>query len=324
MKLIQVLTRTTCFCLLGFSAMANAVNLEVTHWSDGMYGAPYAVALAKGFFKDAGVNITGFLSSKGGGTSVRNTMASEIPYGEVALSAAIAAAQHGVKLTIVNGGVISLADLMWVARKGSDIHSFADMKGKKMGYSSPKSVTDMVSTICLTKAGVFNDVDRIATGGIASGLTALHAKGVDAAIITEPVLSEKKDTIQIAFRSTDCIPHMTQTVGIVQTDYLKKHPDVIKAIIAARRKGVDYIKAHPDESAKIFASQQKLDPAVARSALNTIISSKGDYWSSGRLDYTGMDVMLHGLRLVKAIDTTPFDWSKIVDESYLPADQRSK
>ncbi|MEO6958532.1 MAG: ABC transporter substrate-binding protein [Burkholderiaceae bacterium] len=324
MKFTHVLARVSGCCLLASSSLAYAATLTVTHWGDGMYGVPFAVALDKGFFKAGGVDVTGFITSQGGGTSVRNAMASEIPYGEVALPAAIAAFQQGVNLTIVNGGVLSLADLMWVSRKGSNIHSFKDMKGKKMGYSSPKSVTDMVSTICLTKAGIFSDVDRIAAGGIASGLTALRAGGIDAAIITEPVLSKEKGTVDIAFRSTDCIPRMTQTVGIVQTDYLKKHPDVVKAIIEARRKGVDYIKAHPDEAAEIFAKYQKLDPTISKSALNTILADKAVYWSPGKLDYEGMDVMLQGLRLVKAIDNSPFDWTKIVDESYLPADQRSK
>jgi NitT/TauT family transport system substrate-binding protein len=36
-----------------------------------------------------------------------------------------------------------------------------------------------------------------------------------------------------------------------------------------------------------------------------------------------MNVMLKGLQLVKAIDAGPFDWSVIVDESYLPADLKS-
>ncbi len=70
-----------------------------------MYGVPFAVALEKGYFKEAGVDVTGFITSEGGGTTVRNAMASEIPYGEVALPAAISAVKQGVDLTIVHGGV---------------------------------------------------------------------------------------------------------------------------------------------------------------------------------------------------------------------------
>ena len=35
---------------------------------------PYAVAMAKGFFKQQGADITGILSSDGGGTTVRTLL----------------------------------------------------------------------------------------------------------------------------------------------------------------------------------------------------------------------------------------------------------
>ena len=73
---------------------ARAETITVTHWGSAFYGAPYAVAMAKGFFKKHGLDITGILTSAGGGTSVRNTLAGDLPFGEVALPAAIAASAH--------------------------------------------------------------------------------------------------------------------------------------------------------------------------------------------------------------------------------------
>jgi NitT/TauT family transport system substrate-binding protein len=109
---------------------------------------------------------------------------------------------------------------------------------------------------------------------------------------------------------------------VVRTDYLKKNPGIIKAIIAARRKGVEFILKNPVEAADIMAKHYKMPADVARAAVNGILASKGTYWSTGRLDYEGMNTMLAGLVLVKAVEPGPFDWNKIVDESQLPADQR--
>ena len=81
--------------VLGFSRCVSAETITVTHWGAAFYGAPYAVAMAKGFFKQHGVDITGVLTSTGGGTSVRNTLAGDLPYGEVALSAAVEAIRAG-------------------------------------------------------------------------------------------------------------------------------------------------------------------------------------------------------------------------------------
>lgn len=57
----------------------------MTHWGSQLNGLPYAVAMEKGFFKEAGIEVSGVLTSKGGGTTVRNVFASDFPYGEVAL-----------------------------------------------------------------------------------------------------------------------------------------------------------------------------------------------------------------------------------------------
>ncbi|MFM0341655.1 ABC transporter substrate-binding protein [Paraburkholderia fungorum] len=330
MNAIRDVARRTCLsaclsaCLAIAGVSAHASSLTVTHWGDGMYGVPFAVALDKGYFKDEKVDVTGFITSEGGGTSIRNAMASEIPYGEVALPAAIAAVKQGVDVTIVHGGVQSLGDLVWVEMKNGSITNIKQMKGKTIGYSSPKSTTDMVSTIALDRVGLLGQVQRKPVGSSSGMLTSLQQGAVDVGYMTEPSYSAKKEGLRIAFRSTEVVPNETQTVGIVRTDYLKSHPEVIRGIIAARRKAVVYMATHRAEAAQILAKQYKMDPAVAASAINNVLDSDPKYWSEGSFDYKSMDEVLKGLVLVKAIPEGPFDWPKIVDESMLPADLRSK
>ncbi|MEJ0069153.1 MAG: hypothetical protein WDO24_10975 [Pseudomonadota bacterium] len=67
----------------------------------------------QGLFPRRGIDITGILASQGGGTSVRNVLASATPYGEVALSAAIAARREGLPLIIVNTGTRHVAEFVW-------------------------------------------------------------------------------------------------------------------------------------------------------------------------------------------------------------------
>lgn len=303
-----------------------AVDLTVTHFGTGMYGVPFAIAREKGWFKsDAGLDVSGFITSAGGGTTIRNALASDIPYGEVALPAAIAAIQQGVKLTIVHGGVLSVADQVWITRKDdSSIGRFADLKGKKLGYSSPKSVTDIVTSVMLKNEKLDTLVERKSVGGIGSGLTALREGGVDMTYVTEPVWSKEKGNFRPVWWSTDIAPRVTQTVGIVRTDYLEKNPEVIRGIISARRKAVEFIKANPGEAAPVMAREYKIPLEQAKTALESVLAAKGVYWSRGEFDYEGMEFMLKGLQMVKAVPEGPFDWSKVIDESFLPADLRSK
>jgi NitT/TauT family transport system substrate-binding protein len=304
---------------------AGAVELNVTHFGTGMYGVPHAVAKEKGYFKEAGLDVTGFLTSAGGGTTVRNVLASELPYGEVAVPAVIAAAQQGLELTIVHGGVASVSDQVWITRKDDTrIKTVQDLAGRKLGYSSPKSVTDMITSMMLDANGLTAKVERKSIGGDGSGLTALREGAVDMTYVTQPVWAREKNNFRLVFNSTEWAPRVVQTVGVVKTEYLKKHPDVIRGIIEARRKGVEFIKSNPDESAKIMAKEYKITEAEAKAAIADVAAGGGVYWSPGDFDYEGMATMLKGLQLVKAVEPGPFEWSKIVDDSYLPAILKGK
>ena len=123
--------------LLTAAGASRAESITVTHWGSAFYGAPYAVAMENGFFKAHGVDITGILTSNGGGTSVRNTLAGDLPFGEVALPAAIQAINAGQPLTIIGGGTDSIGDIMWIAKKGSPMHGIKDIVGKKIGFTAP-------------------------------------------------------------------------------------------------------------------------------------------------------------------------------------------
>ncbi|MFZ9103234.1 MAG: ABC transporter substrate-binding protein, partial [Burkholderiaceae bacterium] len=70
MKLVRALVASA---VLSASVVAHAAtDLTVTHFGTGMYGVPFAVAKAKGWFKtEANLDVGGFITSKGGGTTVR-------------------------------------------------------------------------------------------------------------------------------------------------------------------------------------------------------------------------------------------------------------
>lgn len=301
---------------------APAEQITVTHWGVLMYGVPYAVAMEKGFFKEAGVDIDGILTSKGGGTTVRNVLAGGLPYGEVALSAAVAAQRQGIEVRIVNGGVGTAADILWVVKPDSPIHSVKELAGQKVAYTSPKSVTDMLLTMTMNKAGLRPDqVQRVATGGVGPGLTALDQGGVVAAPTMDPIWSRDKGKYRPLFFIKDELPRLMQTVGITTAEFAKSSPDKLRAIIRARARGVAFTYAHPDEAAAIFARAYKLPEPMAKAAVHNMVEVH--YWSEGKLDRPAMDAMVQGLALVGDIEGK-VDWSKLIDESFLPAELRSQ
>ena len=304
--------------LLG-GAAARAESITVTHWGSAFYGAPYAVAMEKGFFKAHGVDITGILTSNGGGTSVRNTLAGDMPYGEVALPAAIEAINSGQPLVIIGGGTDSVGDILWVAKKGSAMSGIKDIVGKKIGFTAPGSVTNMLILMAMKAQGIDPaTVKLIPAGGIGANISAVVNGAIDAGMSGEPVWSENQDKVQAVFWTKDVLPpNMMQTVAITTTDFAKTGATQLRAILAARREGVDYIIAHPDEAAQITARAYNGNPELYKKVFRNLLSF--NYWSDGRLDYDGMNRMVEGLQIVGK-QKGPVDWPKIVDASFLPAD----
>ena len=188
-KLIKMAAVGTA--LLATAAIAQADQIVVSHYEAQFFGTPYAIADAKGYFSEAGLDNVEILGSSGGGTSVRNLMASGAIYAEVALAAAVSAIREGYPVKIVSPGTDGHNSL-WVTRPDVKLDGPDDLKGKRLAYTNPKSVTEGLARAFLQATGLTeNDVELVAIGGVGAGLTALEQNVVDVAILPEPTLSQR-------------------------------------------------------------------------------------------------------------------------------------
>jgi NitT/TauT family transport system substrate-binding protein len=91
----------------------------------------------------------------------------------------------------------------------------------------------------------------------------------------------------------------------------------LRGILAGRRDGVRYIEDHPDEAADITAKAFNGESGLYRRVFARYVAIQ--YWSEGKFDYDGMNLMVEGLQIVGK-QKGPVDWSKMVDASFLPSD----
>ena len=290
------------------SGRTRAETITVTHWGAAFFGAPYAVAMEKGFFRKHGVDITGILTSQGGGTSVRNTLAGDLPFGEVALPAAIEAINNGVPLRIIGSGARSVADVLWMARKGSPLRGIQDLVGKKVGFTSPGSVTNMLILMSLKAKGIDpKTLQLVPAGGIGANVSAVVNGAIDAGMSAEPIWVQNEDKLQAVFWVKDLMsPSMMQSVTVTTDEFMKEGAAKLRGILAARQEGVRYIMAHPDEAAEITARAYNGDTALFKKVFARFVAI--EYWSEGRLDQDAMDRMVEGLQIVGK-QKGPVDWS---------------
>src|SRR6478752_276123 len=306
---------------------ALADDIDIANYGIAMNGMPFAVALSKGYLKDEGAgSITGIMTDSGGGTTIRNVTAGNLLYGESSLAAVVSAIQSGADIKIISEDASLVTDICFVTMPGSPIKSINDIKGKRLGFTNPGSTTQALTLLLLEKVGLKpSDVTMTAAGGFGPGLTALENGGIDVMALTDPLTSKNAEKYRVIGWGRDLFPPMNNVVGIATTKAMKEHGDTLRAIIRARRRGVEFMKANPKEAAQIIATVYKMEPAVIENAIRqTGVTVDGvSYWGPGGINYKGLDNMIRAQKLVGAIKGD-VDWSKIVDESFLPEDLRTK
>jgi NitT/TauT family transport system substrate-binding protein len=313
--------------LAGFAATAAAEEIAVGNYGVSANGMPFGVALVKGYFKDEGLDITGLISSAGGGTSLRNMLAGGgVPYGEVNPGVVVSAILAGADLKIISDNVLTVAEFVWAVKPESPIKSVKDFKGKKIGYTNPRSTSQALARMLLQSAGYTEaDAELVKTGGFGEGIAALDSGQIDIAPITEPLWSKVKGKYRAVVVASDVLPPLDNVVGVTTVEMAEKKGDFLRAVIRARRRAVKFMKEHPEEAAEIVAKQYNLEPAVALSAVKNLTTSttKGvPYWGEGEIHMEGLKRMIEAQRSVGAI-TGEVDYSKIIDTRFLPDDLKA-
>jgi NitT/TauT family transport system substrate-binding protein len=287
------------FSLMTVPARA-ADHLNVSQYGVNLETLPWAIALQKGFFTKDGVDIDGITPSSGGGTSVRNMMASSLPVAEMSPAAMVAAINAGVDMKILFAAANNLGDLSWVVRKDSTIMKMSDLKGKKVGFTQPQSTTEMALRVILQRQKLTNDVTILPTGGIGPGIVAVDQGAIDAAPVEEPLLLKNPENYRVIFRVTDFIPTISWSVTVSTPDFIKAHPDVLRKIMQAHRDAVDYMYAHQDDAIAIYHQIWNNNDASINDILPRLI--KANYWSRSDINVAGLQTFLDGMLLVGSID----------------------
>lgn len=301
---------------------AMAENIAVGNYGSSANGMPFAVALAKGYFQQEGANVTGIIASEGGGTSVRNAMAG-VAYGEANPGAIAVAIQQGADIKIVSDNVLTIAEFAWMVKKDSPIKTLKDLKGKKIGYTNPRSTSQALAVLLLEKAGYKpEDAELVKTGGFGPMLAALELDQIDVAAVTEPLWSKVKDKYRVLVTGAEALPPLDNVVGMTTAEAARTRGDFIRAVIRARRRAVEFMIANPDEAGDIVAKPFNITPEVARNAVRNLTTSFTQgipYWGNGQIHLAGMKRIIEVQKSVGAI-TGEIDLSKMIDTQFLPDD----
>lgn len=295
-----------------------AETLSVTQYGRINATLPFAIADKKGFYKAEGLNIDKIIPGEGGGTALRNMLASDLPYGIVATSTVFAALKAGADVRIVHSVSDNIGEIVLTTRPGSPLRSVKDLAGKTVGFTAPRSTTEWMMRLVLHKHGMTDKVTLRPTSGFGPGLVMLAQGAIDAVPLTDPILTLDATKYQTVFAFADEIPRVTWLVGITTGQFAERSPDKLRALLRAYRKSVDFLYANRADATAIFAEVWGLERAQADRLLPKYFDLPGE-WTRGEFGKEGLATMSDALQLVGDLDK-PADWPSLVDQRFLADD----
>lgn len=200
----------------------------------------------------------------------------------------------------------------------SPIKSLADLKGKRIGVSSPGSFSDWSGHELARAQGWGRDgVTTVAVGGgTAPAQAALRTHEVDAVIGNTSLFLAFEET-----RNGRLIAPVSSYEGNVaagaiyaSNQLIAKNSDPIRAFVAAWMETIDYMRAHKAETVKIESALNHFSESVMSREYDLTI---GMFTKDCRFDAQSLATLKRSFGEMKLIEGE-LDMAKLYTDAYLP------
>ena len=269
------------------SMPVTAADTPVTfqlNWMAGGPNAGFAAAVAEGYYKDAGLDVTVVQGNGSGNTAqlVANGRAKLAYADAVAVMQLIA---KGAPMKIVSTIYQSNPNAVMSLKKAG-IKSVKDLAGKKVGVPSGSSQTTMLPLLLKANNLKESDINMIDMP-VASMVPALLQGQVDAvlgSIDAYQIQAESQGAQLDVYRFADHGVPTVSTSIFASDDYLKSNPDVVRKFVAASLKGWSFALDHPDQAIK---DVKKVFPEVNEKLATAELAAITPLFCSGGAKHLG-------------------------------------
>jgi ABC-type nitrate/sulfonate/bicarbonate transport system substrate-binding protein len=251
-------------------AEAQPVKARAVYPSVDIQYLPAYVALAKGYYKDEGLDVE-LIVMRGARTGVQAVLSGDAHF-VMALGAAVSAIWSGADLKIV-AQMMNRQPFSLIVRP--EIQKVADLRGKKIGASVGSTTFALVHEY-LKQNGVDPDkgVEYVNISGAGPRIAALE-KGLIAAGPLAPPTDVK--AVQAGLKRLvyfgDILPEMAVTGLVTSTRLTKENPATVEKMVRAIVRATK--SSHDDPAAALAAMQgyMKMPPEDARESYRLVRAS---------------------------------------------------
>jgi len=223
-----------------------------------------AVGERAGIFRRHGLELE-LLYTQGGGETLQAVISGGVDIGIAAgTGGVIGAVAKGAPLRIIAAGVTGASDLYWYVPANSPIHSFRDVAGKTVAYSTNGASTHITLLALLNHYGVKARPIAAGAGGVT--LTQVMSGQIDAGWASPPIGLDalREGRIRLIARGSDVPATRDQTVRVhvVNANVLAARPDAIDRFVQAYREAYEFLYSDP-AAPKYFAELSRVSETLA-------------------------------------------------------------
>ena len=227
---------------------------------------PFRAALARGYFKQQGLQIEPILI-RGGPAAIAALVSGEVDFAAIGGAQAVFRSRaRGLDLSII-GCTSSTTNYILLGNKQT--RTVEDLKGKMIGVTGAGTYSEFAVKAFLKKYNINPDKDVTLR---AIGGTVLRAAAIERGIIAAAPFSPE-DAVRLIKAGYSVISNMSESLGIPQNiivtrnEVLEKYPDMSKRVLKAYIQGMQLAKFNKKEAIKAgYDSGLTGDPEIVSAA----------------------------------------------------------
>lgn len=298
------------------------VNIAFSNPTIFTTGLPFYVAEAKGFYKEAGLDVSATFTG-GGSETVQAVVSGSADIGtETSGASAVGAFDSGAPIKIISASTTGL-DLQWFAEADSGLTKRADLAGKKMGYSATgaSSHVGVLALSALLESEGLSPIQAEAIGGPPDNLTAVQTDQIAAGWTQPPFFLDKVAAGELVLVADGSeirdYADVAMRVNIANSKWLADNGEAATTFLEVQQRSWDFIFENPEEAVQIWKEAADLE------LTEEVLLTTFDYYERDELriqPLDGREVLLDDAVEFGFADEplTDDEVSQLFDDSYLP------
>lgn len=246
--------------------------------------APLYVAIEKGYYRDAGLDVNIDYSMENDNAVL--TATGDLQFAVVSGEQVLLARSQQMPVVYVMAWYQQYPVGIAV-KTSSGINSVADLKGKKVGLPGLYGASYIGAIAMLDAAGLKESDVTLDSIGY-NQVEILMADKDDAVVIyvaNEPVQLEKLGADIKVFKASDAMDLVANGI-ITNETTLKENPELVKALVTATLKGLEYAGQHPDEAYEICKKYVENLAEADQEVQMQVLQRSIELWQAERMGYS--------------------------------------